>query len=114
MRKTKYTDALGRVHATLLPDDAPDSEASMGLLLGPPTLTSLNLPIDIEVRLHNELAARELYSIGDVRKRRQDVLSALLATLKLDVQSIIDVYQEAAMPSIEEEGALAGGDLRNA
>jgi hypothetical protein len=77
-----------------LPKDAPDSEASRGVVLGPPSVDSLSLPEDISVRLHNQLHARQLFSMSDVRRRRQDVLGALMAALKVDVERVVQLYND--------------------
>lgn len=93
MRESEYIDSEGRKWCVGLPDDAPDSHAPMGVRIGPPSLESLGLPKDIEVRLHNELYNRRLFSLADVERRRQDVLGAIMAIFRLDTQKVIELYR---------------------
>ncbi len=102
MRQSFYSDEKGRNWATLLPDGVPDSEAAMGLLLGPPSMEPLGLPEEIEIRLHNQLFYRRLFTFEDVRRRRADVASALQSTLKVDAQAIVDIYTPKPEP-VEEK-----------
>lgn len=76
----------------LLPEELPDEKASMGLIIGPPDLSGLNLPYALMVKLHNELHARGILTKGDAMSRRQDIASALLTALRVDVGAIVDVY----------------------
>lgn len=76
----------------LLPEGVPDSDASMGMPLGPPSLESLGLPEEQEVRLHNQLFDRRLYTRQDAQRRRQDIMGALFAAFKVDAQRIVDLY----------------------
>ena len=92
MRETKYVDPQGRYHAVLLPDGAPDSDASMGIPLGPPSLAALNLPESLEVLLHNQLYSRRIFTWQDAKKRRQDVVGALQGALKIDAERILELY----------------------
>jgi hypothetical protein len=96
MRKTSYTDSLGRRWAVMLPDDLSDSRASEGLHIGPPSLESLGLPQEIEVRLHNALHDRQLLTPSDVKARRRDVQGALSAAFRLDVSRVIELYLNGA------------------
>lgn len=95
MRKTQYKDILGRWHAVLIPDDAPESHASMGIHLGPPDLEPLGLPETITTRLNNQLFWRGLLTFKEVRTRRQEVINALQAALSVDVTSIVNLYMES-------------------
>jgi len=92
LRETTYVDNEGRQWAVLLPEEVPDSLAVQGVPIGPPSLSALNLPIDIEVRLHNQLFARHLLTEREVRARPEDVMGALMAALKVDKQKLIAVY----------------------
>ncbi len=94
MRSSSYVDEQGRYHAVMLPDDVPDKDAAKGIPVGPPSLVPLGLPEDLEIRLHNELFARKIFSAIDVKKRRIDVFAALQATFKIDIEKIIQVYLE--------------------
>ena len=92
MNQSSYVDEEGRYHAVLLPNGTGEDDAARGLPLGPPSLESLGLPQDIEVRLHNELFARRLFTGKDVRKRRIDVFGALQAALKVDIEKVVQIY----------------------
>lgn len=94
MRQTSYEDADGRKIAVLLPDEDSDVNAPMGFRLGPPSLESLDLPEDVEIRLHNQLFERRLFTQADIRARRQDIFGALQATLKVDIARIAALYME--------------------
>jgi len=76
-----------------LPEGAPDSDASKGVPVGPPSLKPLGLPLDIEVRLHNELFHRGLLTKNDAVRHKQDIGSALQSTLKLSIHDILNTYE---------------------
>lgn len=88
MKQVTYTNAKGKKYEVMLPDAAPDSEASKGIVLGPPDL-QLNLPDEIDVRLHNQLHSRGIFKLSDALKSRQNLYNALIATLGVDVDTII-------------------------
>lgn len=92
LREASYVDEEGRHHAVLLPDGVSDEDAAKGLPLGPPNLASLDLTDEQEVRLHNQLFSRRLFTAQDVRARRVDVVAALMATLKIDAERVVQVY----------------------
>jgi hypothetical protein len=94
MREATYTDKKGRKFQVWLPDEASDKDAAMGIPIGPPSLESLGLPLELEVKLHNELYARKLWRSRDVKQRRHDIVTAIQAVLRLDVQKIVDLYPE--------------------
>lgn len=100
MREVTYTDFDGRKWRRLLPEGVPDEEASSGVPAGPPPLMSLNLPLDLEVRLHNELFHRGLLTAADINGKRVEVRSALMAALRLDVEAISAVYHAGALTPI--------------
>lgn len=91
-RRASYTDESGRQWAVMLPDDKPDSDASMGIPVGPPSLEPLGLPEEIEVRLHNQLFDRGLLTQRDVKTRHSHVLGALMAALKVDIGRVCSLY----------------------
>ncbi len=103
MKIVSYTDDDGRRWATQLPEDAPDSDAAKGLPLGPPSLEPLGLPLEIEVRLHNQLFDRELFTEKAVKRSRESVVAALMGTLKVDAQAIITLYSEPVAPPPKEK-----------
>ena len=92
MRQATYTDSEGRRWAVLLPDDAPDSQAVHGVVIGPPSLEVLRLPLQVEVTLHNELFARDLLTKGDVARKQDSVLGAIQYALKVSLQDILLLY----------------------
>lgn len=93
MQRTTYTDAEGRHWATLLPDEADPSTAHEGIPAGPPSLESLGLPLDVEVRLHNELFARDLLTERDALLRPEDVASAVRSAMRLSVTEVLEAYR---------------------
>lgn len=95
MRQVTYTDDKGRIHVVLIPDNAPDSHATLGIPVGPPSLAALGLPKEIEVRLHNQLAARRILTATDARKRRMDIFAAWQKALAVDINRIITCYNES-------------------
>ena len=101
MRETSYTDSKGRHQAVSLPEGLPDSAASLGLPVGPPCLESLGLPQEVEVRLHNQLFARRIFTAREAQARRQDVFAALQASYKVDAQRIIQVYLDIEKGAID-------------
>lgn len=94
MKLVSYTDSVGRKFMVSLPDNAPESDAGFGLPIGPPVLESLELPRDIEIRLNNELFARGLFTLSDLKGRNNDVLSALLNALSVSVGRITEAYRD--------------------
>ncbi len=95
LRTVEYEDPEGRRWLRGLPDGVPDTQAVIGVPYGPPPLTDLGLPLDIEVRLHNQLYARGLFTERDARSKLPDIQSALAAALRVDVHEILKVYQGA-------------------
>ena len=92
LREVSYEDKQGRRHRVLLPEDAPDSTAPQGIPVGPPSLEALDLPREVEIRIHNQLHDRGLFTARDVKTRPQDVMGALMAALKIDKQRLVAVY----------------------
>lgn len=92
MKEVTYTDREGRRWRRLLPEGEPDSRAKAGIPAGPPPLDRLRLPLDMEIRLHNELHDRGLFAARDLRSRMEELRAALSAALKLDVQTLHECY----------------------
>ena len=92
MKTLSYVDEEGRSHAVFLPNGTSEADVAKGLPLGPPSLESLGLPEKVEIRLHNELFARRIFTATDVRKRRIDVFGALQSALKVDTERIVQIY----------------------
>lgn len=104
MKRSRYVDSEGRKWAVMLPDGMSEGDANKGIPLGPPSLEPLGLPLEVEVRLHNQLFGRELFTERDVKARRQHVMGAIQATLKVDVERIVQLYRP------EPEPARGGND----
>ena len=64
----------------------------MGIPVGPPDLTSLGLPPDLQRTLHNQLHARGLLARRDLRGRMIEVRAALQATYRTDAQAVTALY----------------------
>ena len=92
MKRVAYTDRAGRQWATMLPDGKPDSDASTGIPLGPPSLEALKLPKELEVRLHNQLFEREIFTAQDAKRRGKELQAALKVALRVNVARLREVY----------------------
>jgi len=92
MREVTFTDIDGRRWKRLLPDHEPDSRAGAGIPAGPPPLDRLNLPLRVEIALHNELHDRGLLTERDLRGRTEELRAALQAALRLDVQMLMQCF----------------------
>src|SRR5690242_7599449 len=96
--KNVRTNIDGRDYIVTVPANADESEYEYGLIVGPPEsltdvlLSEWNLS-EIVNKLHQELYARDIITLNDATRRRQDVASALQAVLKLDVERIIGIYR---------------------
>lgn len=95
LRNVEYEDTDGRKFLRGLPEGVPDTQAVIGVPIGPPSLLDLGLPLDVEVRLHNQLYARGLFTEDDVRQRIGEVQSALMVAYRTDVQRILLIYHGA-------------------
>lgn len=92
-RRVTYEDSKGRKYLVDIPDDAPDSHAKLGAPVGPPDLKPLNLPLQIEVRLNNQLYDRGLFAKEDLRHRRAELFAALQAALSIDVNVLDSLFE---------------------
>ena len=92
MKQVDYQDEDGRLYRVIVPDDCPEASYGEGIPVGPPNLASLGLPLAIEVRLHNQLHGRGIFSVADALRRPVELQAALQAALKLDVQAIQALY----------------------
>ena len=95
MKQGSYTDSQGRKFATWLPEDANDVDAELGIPLGPPNLEGLGLPEELEIRLHNQLFARGIFTLAQAERNKLNVQGAMQAVLKLDVLHIVEIYRNA-------------------
>ena len=100
LKKISYKDSEGRHKVVLLPEDESEENAAIGVPVGPPDLSELGLPVDMEIRLNNELFYRGILTPQDALKKRSEVSAAIQSTLKLDTEHIVTIY--------------AGKDYRNA
>jgi len=92
MREVEYKDDQGFLYRVLIPDNAPQEHAELGVRLGPPGLDGLDLTLDQKVRLNNELYHRRLLTKQDVLRRHNEITSALQAALKIDANQILSLY----------------------
>lgn len=97
LRTVEYEDPEGRKWLRGLPDGVPDTQAVIGVPIGPPPLAALGLPLQIEVRLHNQLYARGLYTEREARSKLPDLQSAISSALRVDANELLKVYQGAAL-----------------
>jgi hypothetical protein len=94
MKEVNYTDDAGRNWRVRVPDDCPVDRYNAGIPVGPPALDALGLPLDTEVRLHNELYRRGLLTYRDVLAKPNEVMAALQATYKTDLQRLQVLYRD--------------------
>lgn len=99
MRETTYTDEQGRKWWVLLPDGVPDSEASRGIPIGPPSVDPLGLPVTIATRLHNELYIRRIFTYEQAVKMQGDINVAIRAALRAETDRVISLYADQAILS---------------
>lgn len=93
--KTVPTKIDGRWYMVKVPDEEVEEYFSRGLIVGPPDLSSLNLPEDVEAKLHNELFVRGLITRKDAVKKRNDLFAALQAALSVDTEKVLRCYRDA-------------------
>jgi len=99
----EYRDKEGRLWRRGLPEGTPASQAASGVPLGPPSLSSLGLPLEIEVALHNQLYSREIFNERDAQQNVDQIRSALKAALATDVVRIIGIYQGSGAVNAEDQ-----------
>lgn len=101
LKQVEYSDVAGRHWARMLPNSEPNSRAGIGIPVGPPPLDSLDLPEDLQTRLHNELYARGILTLDQALTNRREIQAAMMAAFRLDVDRIIACYRgldDAATP----------------
>lgn len=94
-RVIRWQDDFGRWYRVLIPVGAPDDHAENGLVLGPPDLSSLNLPLDVAIRLHNALEGRGIITARDAERNPEEIRRALHAALKVSTQAVQGIYLSA-------------------
>ena len=87
-------EKMGKKYKAIAPDDSTEGTWQYGIIIGPPDLSGHGLPPSIEVRLHNELFVRGVITNRDLRTHPNDLHGALIASLKVDVQRIAQIYEE--------------------
>lgn len=107
MREASYADEEGRQFLVALPDGFSDSDAALGVLVGPPPLGSLKLPMEIEVRLNNQLFARGIFTYAQARNRRQDLFGAWQAALRVDCDRVAMIYLESESANTDNQNGSA-------
>ena len=106
MKAVDWTDHRGRNYRSLLPDEVPEAQAELGILLGPPDIVdAVGMPEPLATRLHNLLHRRGLYNIRAARKNPQALLGALQAALKVDMNILMQAFQESERETpVPEDG----------
>lgn len=90
--EASYTDEDGRMWAVLVPEGDED-KANMGIVVGPPDLAELDLPKEVEIRLHNQLFQRRLLTAQHLRGRGQEIYAALQAAYRVDLARLTSLYR---------------------
>lgn len=107
MREANYRDRQGRQFLVLLPDGVADEDSRMGLPVGPPPLGHLDLPLEVEVRLNNQLFARGIFTWADAKARRQDIFAAWQAALATDCDRVVMAYLESETAKADNQNGFA-------
>jgi len=73
---------------------SPDIPSGAYIVIGPPEglVDVLGLPEPLATRLHNALYGRGILSAADASKHPKDVTGALMETLMIDVQRIVEEF----------------------
>jgi hypothetical protein len=95
LREVSWTDAFGRRWATQIGANEPDSAASSGLPVGPIPLDELALPLWFEVKLHNELFKRRIFTFVEASARggRERLQEAVRAAVKIGALELYEHYR---------------------
>lgn len=115
LREVEYTDERGRHWAVLIPRDAPDSHAPMGMTVGPADVDPLGLPEKYATALHNALYRRRILTYDNAKRHPGDVLSALREAMAIGAQEVISLYAEGGADILAlkpTEDASAAGETR--
>ena len=94
-RRVEYRDEIGRLWQMQVPEGY-ETMPEAGICLGPPDLSDMGMPVDVEVRLNHELYHRQLFTQADVRRRPNELQAAIQAALKLDVGKLRNLYRQEA------------------
>lgn len=90
--KQVQTTIDNRQYIVSVPEDTEPYEYHMGIIVGPPDLSSLELTPAQEARLHNELFVRGFITKKDVLRNREELIAALQSALILSVEKIVECY----------------------
>jgi len=90
--RAEYEDEAGLWWVVMVPEGR-EQAAHMGIPVGPPDLSTLELPPEVAARLHNELFRRGLLTKRDLRGRGMEVFAALQAAYKVDTTAVTTLYQ---------------------
>ena len=90
LKRASWIDPEGRKKVVLIPEES--DQAEMGIPVGPPDLTGLDLPLELEVRLNNELVNRGIITDIDAIRNRNEISLAIQSVLKLDVDRVLNAY----------------------
>lgn len=80
----------GRNYYVLVPDR--ESNTARGIVTGPPDLSDLNLPTEVEARLHEELFVRGIKNKRIAMRKRQEVYAALQSAFAVNVDKVVECY----------------------
>lgn len=89
--RVDYEDDTGRKWAVWLPRDDAD-DPTMGIPLGPPDFSALDLPEETAIRLHNQLFSRGILTKQDLKSKHKEVFAAIQAAFKVDVARVTGLY----------------------
>ena len=89
--RVDYQDEAGRMWAVLMPNND-NSHPSMGIPIGPPDLSSLGLPEETAVRLHNQLFYRSILTKQDMKRKHKELFAALQAAYRVDVTKVTELF----------------------
>ncbi len=87
-----YEDNEGRWWRVRVPLGS-EGQAAMGIPVGPPDLSSLGLPDEVSIRLHNQLFHRGLFTRANLRGRGQEIFAAVQAAYKVDSAAVTALYR---------------------
>lgn len=91
MKKVSYTDEMGRRWLVGIPEDY-EGLPEMGIPIGPPDMSSLKLPEEMETTLNHQLFDRKLFTLADVRRRPAEIQAALKVVFHLSATRIHNLY----------------------
>lgn len=103
MKIVVWTDKDGYNHRSLLRDSDPDSIASSGVPLDPPSVDQLDWE-GIKRDLHNALIDRGLHDMQDVQKQQNGVTSSIISVLKRPLMSLYKMQEAAKRDAMNNSG----------